>query len=343
MSERNGTDARRDSLVIDQATGRLIREALAEDLGAGDITTEATVGPDQRGTAQIIAKAEGIFCGAPVAERVWRLAGRGIRIDWLVAEGGRVEPGDLIAELAGPYRALLIGERVALNFVQRLSGVATLTRRLVDAAQEAADDAARKAATPGRSPLARAPLARAPAICDTRKTTPLWRKLERYAVRMGGGMNHRFGLFDMVLIKENHARSAGSLTEAIRKCRTTRRRARVAAEARDAGEVAEALAAGAGLILLDNMTPRQVKAIVRRFGPDAKGGAEFEVSGGVTLKNIRAYAATGVERISTGAVTHSAPALDLSLQIHPIDSSETKTKRRRRGPHRRGRSASARD
>ncbi len=330
MSERNGTNARRDSLVIDQAMVRLLRMALAEDLGAGDVTTEATVEREARGTARLIAKAAGIFCGAPVAERVWRLAGRGVRIDWRVAEGGLVEPGDLIAELAGPYRALLIGERVALNFVQRLSGVATLTRQLVDAAQDAASKAA--------------PVVHPPAICDTRKTTPLWRNLERYAVRMGGGMNHRFGLFDMVLIKENHARSAGSLTEAISRCRTAQRRGRVAAEARDAGEVAEAVAAGADLVLLDNMTPRQIKAIVRRLGPGAKAsGAELEVSGGVTLKNIRAYAATGVDRISTGAVTHSAPALDLSLQIHPVDSGETQTKRRRRGPHRRRRTATARD
>lgn len=278
-----------------------VRAALAEDLGTGDATTARTVPADSRGFARLYAKAPGVLCGAPVAERVFRAVSPAIRCSWKVRDGAPVARGDLVAEFSGPYPALLAGERVALNFLQRMSGIATLTRAMVGAASEAA----------------RAEGVDPPAVCDTRKTTPLWRTLERYAVACGGGVNHRFGLFDMVLIKENHARAAGGVGAAVRAARSARgKRLEVAAEARDDAEVAEAVAARADLILLDNMTPARVARVVRRF---ADSGIPFEVSGGVTLRNVGKYARTGVARISVGGLTHSAPALDLSLQIHPVE------------------------
>jgi nicotinate-nucleotide pyrophosphorylase (carboxylating) len=273
-----------------------LRDALREDIGQGDITTCWTVPARMHGRGRLIAKAQGVLCGAPVADAIWKLASPTIRVHWHTTDGSRTHEGQVLAELEGPYPALLAGERVALNFLQRLSGVATLTRRFVDAV--------------GGGPR--------PAICDTRKTTPLWRDLERYAVAVGGGVNHRFGLFDMVLIKENHARAAGGVGEAVRLARVGRARARrrvlVAAEAVDAREAAEARDAGADLILLDNMQPAQARRIVR----DLSGsGIPVEVSGGIHLRNVAAYGRTGVDRISIGSLTHSAAALDLSLQLEP--------------------------
>lgn len=296
-------------LKLDAELRRLIAQALREDVGSGDVTTGRIVPAGMRGRGKLIAKAEGILCGGPVFERAFKSASPRISVLWKAKEGSRVRPGRTVATIEGPYRALLEGERVALNFIQRLSGIATLTRQMVDAAG-------------GR---------RGPAICDTRKTTPLWRKLERYAVAVGGGLNHRFGLSDMVLIKENHARAAGSLGEAIRRAQSggrrvgkspaqglrKRRNVPIAAETRDAAEVAEALAEGVDLILLDNMTPGQVRRIVKEFRHVAD--CPFEVSGGVNLRNIGAYAKTGVDRISIGSLTHSAPALDLSLQLFQMD------------------------
>lgn len=274
----------------------MLREALDEDLGTGDVTTERIVPRRLKGRARLVAKADGVFCGAPVAERLWRMVSRKTEFQWLVAEGESVSPGQEIAEIEGPYGALLVGERIALNFLQRLSGVATATRQLVDAAGGEAG----------------------PAIYDTRKTTPLWRTLERYAVRAGGGHNHRFGLFDMILIKENHARAAGGLAEAIAMAKSegNQNLLRIGAEARDMGEVAEAFEAGADLILLDNMSPAQIRRVTKRYGGR---GVPLEISGGVSMKNIRAYAAAGADRISVGGITHSAPALDLSLQIYRTD------------------------
>lgn len=277
-----------------------LRAALHEDLGNGDITTRWTVGKRSRGQGRLIAKAEGVLCGAPVADRIWRFASPSIRVDWMAPDGAVTSPGQVLAELTGPYPALLAGERVALNFLQQLSGVATLTRQFVEAA--GGEDG--------------------PDICDTRKTTPLWRELERYAVRVGGGVNHRFGLFDMVLIKENHARASGGVGRAVRKAvegrKKERRRVRVATEAIDRAEAEEAFEAGAELILLDNMTPAQVKRIVTAF----RGrNVPLEVSGGINLQNVAAYAKTGVDRISIGSLTHSAPALDLSLQLEPASRS----------------------
>lgn len=288
-----------------------LREALAEDLGAGarDVTTAATIPRGRIANGLLIAKADGVFCGAPAAERVWRSLSRGVRLEWRVAEGADVSPGVVVAEMRGDYAALLIGERVALNVLQRLSGVATATRALVSAAEASARAA-------GLEP---------PAICDTRKTTPLWRAFERYAVAAGGGLNHRFGLSDMFLLKENHIRAAGGIAPAIAACRAMRLPLHVTCEATDEREAAEAVAAGADMVLLDNLPPARVKAIVRRH---RESGVAFEVSGGVNLRNVAAYARTGVHRISTGSITHSAPALDLSLQLHP---EEAKPARERRG------------
>lgn len=269
-----------------------LRQALDEDLGPGDITTAAIVPRSMAGRGQLIAKEAGILCGAPVFARVFKLVDPNIRIRWRRADGQTVAKGDILADLSGRYGALLEAERVALNFIQRLSGVATLTRAMVTAAGGPAG----------------------PDVCDTRKTTPLWRALERYAVRVGGGVNHRLGLFDLVLIKENHARAAGGLAEAIRRVRAARPRAPIAAEARNEREVRQALEEGARLILLDNMAPAKVKRIVERH---RAAGVAFEVTGGVTLRNIGRYAESGADRISVGALTHSAPALDLSLQLYP--------------------------
>lgn len=273
-----------------------LRAALEEDRGDGDITTRWTVPARSRGRGRLIAKAEGVLCGAPIADRIWKYASPSVRVTWKAADGSLTRPGQVLAELNGPYPALLAGERVALNFLQQLSGVATLTHQFVEAAG-------------GKE---------GPDICDTRKTTPLWRELERYAVRVGGGVNHRFGLFDMVLIKENHARASGGVGRAVRNAlegrKKDRRRVRVATEAVNAAEAEEAFEAGAELILLDNMTPAQVRRVVEAFRGRK---VPLEVSGGINLKNIAAYARTGVDRISIGGLTHSAPALDLSLQLEP--------------------------
>ncbi|MEN6625262.1 MAG: carboxylating nicotinate-nucleotide diphosphorylase [Candidatus Sumerlaeia bacterium] len=278
-------------LEITPELARLLKAALAEDVGAGDATTRSIVPGKLKGRGEIIAKAAGVLCGAAIADHVWRLADKKIAVKWLLKDGDRVAPGDRVAEMTGPMAGLLTGERVALNFLQRLSGIATLTAKFHAAAGGPAG----------------------PLICDTRKTTPLWRRLERYAVAVGGGTNHRFGLFDMVLIKENHARAAGGLGEAIRRARKGAPGLRIAAEARDAAEVRECCECHADLILLDNFTPARVRAVIERFRP---AGIPFEISGGVSLKNIAEYAKAGADRISIGALTHSAPALDLSVQLY---------------------------
>lgn len=272
----------------------LLAAALAEDVGAGDVTTERTVPEGLAGRGEIIAKAPGVLCGGPVAHKIWQMADKGIVIDWLAQDGEVVEPGQVVAQMRGRLRGLLTGERVALNFLQQLSGVATLTAKFHEAAGGA----------------------EGPLICDTRKTTPLWRTLERYSVKIGGGMNHRFGLFDMVLIKENHARAAGGLREAIRRSRVGRRKLRIAAEARNPGEVQICCEERVDLILLDNFTAAQAKSTIARF---RAAGIPFEISGGVTLRNIGSYAKAGADRISIGALTHSAPALDLSVQLYQLE------------------------
>lgn len=287
-------------LALTPSLVRLLTAALAEDLGCGDVTTERTVPRALLGRGELIAKAPGVLCGTSVAQKIWKMADKKIEVQWQAGEGGHVEPGQVVARLNGPMRGLLIGERVALNFLQRLSGIASLTARLHAAA----------GGTKG------------PLICDTRKTTPLWRTLERHAVVTGGGTNHRFGLFDMILIKENHARAAGGLREAIRAARgeanpargkRPAKKLRLAAETRDEAEVRIACEEKVDLILLDNFRPAAARRVIERH---RACGIPFEISGGVNERNIAAYARARPDRISIGALTHSAPALDLSLQLY---------------------------
>lgn len=267
----------------------LIQQALAEDIGPGDVTSEAIVSSEQRSQAYILAKEQGVVAGLPVACLVFQLADS--RITWTAAveDGAQVQPGDRLATLAGPTRGLLVGERLALNFLQRLSGIATLTARYV-------------AAVAGTKTV----------ILDTRKTTPTLRFLEKYAVRVGGGQNHRFGLYDMVLIKDNHIRVAGSIKGAIERAKLQLdRRFLIEVEASTLAEVREAVAAGADRILLDNMSLSQMREAVGL----AAGRAKLEASGRMTLERVRQAAETGVDYISVGALTHSAPALDISMEI----------------------------
>jgi nicotinate-nucleotide pyrophosphorylase (carboxylating) len=269
----------------------LIDRALAEDLGGGDVTTAALVPAEARARARIVQKAPGVVAGLRVAEAVFRRVDPDLRWHAHAGEGSWREDG-LVAEVAGSVPAILRGERVALNFLGRLSGIATLTARYVRAVD-------------GTGAV----------ILDTRKTTPGLRALEKEAVRVGGGQNHRFGLFDAMLVKENHIAAAGGV-------RAAGERALAAAppgmlvevECQSLSDVDEALAAGVGRLLLDNMDTEQMREAVRRVG----GRAQLEASGGVTLETVRAIAETGVDHISVGALTHSAPALDLSLRLEAL-------------------------
>jgi nicotinate-nucleotide pyrophosphorylase (carboxylating) len=269
----------------------LIDRALAEDLGSGDVTTLAVVPANAPARARIEQKAPGVIAGLQAAETVFRRLDPGLRWRAHVAEGEWRE-GGLVAEVAGSATWILAGERVALNFLGRLSGVATLTARYVKAIE----------GTGAR-------------ILDTRKTTPGLRALEKQAVVAGGGHNHRTGLFDAMLVKENHSALGGGVAEATRKALAAAPEGMVVEiECTTLDEVDEALEAGAKSILLDNMTLDEMREAVAR----AKGRAETEASGGVNLDAVRAIAGTGVDWISVGAVTHSAPALDLSMLLDPL-------------------------
>ena len=279
---------------MDADTLELIDRALAEDVGDGDVTAEATVDPAARACAVITQKAPGVISGLTVAEAVFKRLDDRVHARPLGPEGTWREAPAPVLELEGPARALLTGERTALNFLGRLSGVATATARIVRAV-EAAGGTAR--------------------ILDTRKTTPGLRRLEKRAVADGGGVNHRVGLFDFVLIKENHAALAGGVGEAVRRARAARPDLPLAVEVRDAAEIDEALAAGAPRLLLDNMTPEQVRAAVAQVG----GRAELEASGGVDGDTVLVYATiAGLHYVSIGALTHSSPSLDLSLLLEPL-------------------------
>ena len=268
----------------------LVDQALAEDAGAGDLTTEATVPADARCKASLAAKADGVLSGIDLFRAVFDRAGADMR-DWRAADNGaRIAAGDIAASFTGLTRAVLTGERVALNLVQRLSGVATLTARYCEAIAGAG-------AT----------------IVDTRKTTPLLRQWEKAAVRHGGGRNHRFALFDGVLIKDNHIVAAGGIRAAVEAARAnTHHLVRVEVETTSLAEVDEAVAAGADAILLDNMSTELMKQAVTRV---AGTGIVLEASGDMSIERVREAAETGVSLISVGALTHSAPALDLSLRI----------------------------
>lgn len=268
----------------------ILERALGEDLGAGDLTTDATLPKAVQGAGSFLAQEVMVMAGLPVVERLFQLLDTGIRFRPLAEEGTLVSRG-VLAEVRGDARALLRGERTALNFLQRLSGIATLTRRFV----------ARLEGTKTQ-------------LRDTRKTTPGLRLLERYAVRVGGGANHRFGLYDAVLIKENHARLAGGVGEAVRRARRKYGHEQIIqAEVRDEAELRQALQAGADALLLDNMSIEQVDLAVDVI----KGRAVVEASGGIRLENVRAYAECGVDYISVGALTHSAPAAEISFTLAP--------------------------
>ena len=270
-----------------------VARALAEDLGAGDMTTAATVPAGARARAVITQKAPGVVFGLEAAQLTFRELDPRAEFELLVSEGVWREGGEVLA-VQGQARALLSGERTALNFLQRLSGIATLAARCVRAIEDIEPHP--------------------PEILDTRKTTPGLRALEKAAVAAGGARNHRAGLYDAILIKENHATIAGGVGAAVRRARAAAPQLPLEVECRTPAEIDEALAAGAPRILLDNMTPDQLRAAVARVA----GRAELEASGGVTLQTLRAVAATGVDFVSVGALTHSAPALDLSLILQLI-------------------------
>ncbi|WP_024118799.1 carboxylating nicotinate-nucleotide diphosphorylase [Thermus thermophilus] len=266
-----------------------LRAWLREDLGQGDLTSLLVVPEDLEGEAVILAKEGGVLAGLWVAERVFALADPRTAFAPLVAEGARVAEGTEVARVRGPLRGILAGERLALNLLQRLSGIATLTRAYVEAL----------AGTRAQ-------------ILDTRKTTPGLRALEKYAVRVGGGRNHRYGLFDGILIKENHVRAAGGVGEAVRRAKARAPHyLKVEVEVRDLAELEEALEAGADLILLDNFPLEALREAVRRVG----GRVPLEASGNMTLERAKAAAEAGVDYVSVGALTHSAKALDLSLLV----------------------------
>jgi nicotinate-nucleotide pyrophosphorylase (carboxylating) len=268
----------------------VVRRALDEDLGAGDLTTQATVPPGTRARARITQKQPGVLFGLEAAQLAFTLLDPDAFFVPFAAEGAWRDGGPVL-DIEGSAAALLGAERTALNFMQRLSGVATLTARYAEAV---------------RGTRAR--------VLDTRKTTPGLRVLEKAAVVAGGGTNHRAGLYDAILIKENHAAMAGGVGEAVRLARAAAPDVLVEVECRNEEEVEEALAAGAPRLLLDNMTPPRMRAIVERVGERA----ELEASGGIGLETIRDVAETGVHFISVGALTHSAPSLDLSLLLDPL-------------------------
>ncbi len=274
--------------AIPLSVADLIHAALLEDLGSGDVTTEAIVAAMATSRALIQAKQPGVVCGLAIVQSVFDRLGP---VSWNTRheDGSVVAIGEVVGEIEGPAQTILTGERVALNFLQRLSGIATLTRKFVDAVE----------GTKAR-------------IADTRKTTPGLRALEKYAVRVGGGVNHRFGLYDAVLIKDNHQAAAGSISVAVER---VRQRAgfmmKIEVETQTLEQVEEAMRCGVEVIMLDNMPVDQLREAVQHID----GRALVEASGNVTLDNVRAIAETGVDIISVGALTHSAPALDLSLRL----------------------------
>jgi nicotinate-nucleotide pyrophosphorylase (carboxylating) len=270
----------------------IVRRALAEDLGWGDVTTEAVVPGETRARGIILSKCTCVIAGLDVAAETFSQLDPGCVFDRKLKDGDCCEPGDVIAELRGQAASMLTAERTALNFLQRLSGIATLTRRFVDAA--------------GGTIV----------VLDTRKTTPTLRALEKYAVRAGGGTNHRGGLDDGVLIKDNHVRLAGGVTEAVKRMKDDDPEMPIEVEAQSLEQVDEAIAAGADIILVDNLPLEAIREAVKRV--IAHGGrAKIELSGGVTLDRIPDLAKTGANYVSVGALTHSAPAADLSFELEP--------------------------
>ncbi len=273
---------------------RILENALNEDIGDGDVTTLCTVPEDQKVDANLWAKARGVLAGAEVFSAAFRLLDKNITVQWLVADGETVQAGQKLAIVSGPARAILTAERVALNFLQRMSGIATLTRQMVEAVQ----------GTGAR-------------ILDTRKTAPGLRYFDKWAVRIGGGENHRFGLYDMVLIKENHIEAAGGIRAAVQKVRACLPRPLlVEVEVKNLDELRQVLELDVDRILLDNMDVPMLKKAVELV----KGRIPLEASGNVNLQSVRAIAATGVDFISVGSLTHSVRALDLSLVVENLNA-----------------------
>lgn len=282
-----------DLLLTSPEVGELIDRALQEDIGSGDITTEAVLPETRPAQGAFLAKQELMVCGMPVLERLYRQVDAEIVFRPRVRDGARVGPS-LLAVVEGDARTLLRVERVALNFLQRMCGIATFTDHFTD---ELSGTKAR--------------------LRDTRKTTPGLRLLEKYAVKVGGGVNHRLGLYDAVLIKENHIELAGGVREAIRRARTKHgQKFPLQVEVRNEEELQQALEAGPDSLLLDNMTPEQTKACVEIVA----GKIPVEASGGLTRENARAYAQAGVDYLAVGALTHSAPAADISFDLAPRDN-----------------------
>ncbi|MBI2963843.1 MAG: carboxylating nicotinate-nucleotide diphosphorylase [Deltaproteobacteria bacterium] len=284
---------------------RLVRLALDEDLGRGDATTEATVAAAARAAARIVARRPLVLAGLPLVPVIVEQAARpSIEVEPKRADGAAVESGTVLLELRGAAADLLALERVILNFLQRLCGVATLTRRYVEAV----------AGTRAR-------------IVDTRKTVPGWRLLDKYAVAVGGGTNHRFGLDDGILVKDNHIVACGGIRPAVERARAgAHHLLKIEVECETLAEVDEALGVGAEVILLDNMSPAELAAAVARIA----GRALVEASGGITLATVREVAETGVDLISVGALTHSAPAADLAMDLALDDGARTGGRRGRR-------------
>ncbi len=279
---------------IPEGLDAIIERALAEDVGDGDVTTLCTIPEGAVTRGEFLVKAPGVVAGLEVAARVFTLVDSRVVFTPHLSDGQIVQPKTIIASVHGPARALLIAERTALNFLQRMSGIATATRRYVEAIQSTQA-----------------------AILDTRKTVPGLRLLDKWAVRLGGGQNHRIGLYDMVLIKDNHIAAVGGITEAVRRVREGDARQRpIEVEVKNLAELQEALALKPDRILLDNMSLEEMREAVKQTG----GRIPLEASGGVNLESVAAIAGTGVDYISVGALTHSVKALDISLEIELLAS-----------------------
>jgi nicotinate-nucleotide pyrophosphorylase (carboxylating) len=275
-----------------EVTDFLVKLALAEDVGPGDITTRAVIGKGERARAMVRAKENGVLCGQAIATEVFRQLDARVKYNAKVRDGALVKKGKVLAVVSGPAKAILTGERTALNFLQHLSGIATLARKFKVQSSKVKSKVQ---------------------ILDTRKTIPGLRVLEKYAVKCGGGVNHRMGLHDAVLIKDNHIKIAGGIGEAVARIQGPGSRVKkIEVEAKTIAQVRQALAAGVGRVLLDNMS---VKALRQAVKLCKKAKVKTEASGGVNLNNVRAIARTGVDYISVGALTHSAPALDISLKV----------------------------
>ncbi|NOY64181.1 MAG: carboxylating nicotinate-nucleotide diphosphorylase [Nitrospirae bacterium] len=282
-------------MISREVIKEFIKGALSEDIGTGDITTELTIPDNHISLAKAIAKEDFILAGLPIFIEVFRFLSERISYEPFFSDGDPVSSGETIARIKGPTRALLMGERVALNILQRLSGIATLTHSFVEKVEGTGVK-----------------------ILDTRKTTPAMRLLEKYAVKVGGAQNHRFGLYDGILIKDNHIEAAGGIKKAIALVREAKPHLlKIEVEVKNLNELKEAIEAGADIVMLDNMGVEQIRSAVA-LARERRQDIVIEVSGGVRLENVRELALTGVDYISVGALTHSAKAVDISMKIERI-------------------------